>query len=266
MNERDGRAVARRNELHTLKALHKHGWLRSRDVAALLWSRPRSAPLKGQFALEPVLVSPSALRMAQRTLSRVRTGHQIICHGAPDGSQIYGLSEVGARVLREQDIPARSGKDWLRRFSIQQYHHRRLSTEIAIAAMLQGYRVATEHEIAMGTWLGGSDGVYGKKPDVLIRFGKYVLWVEVERSRRNRHDYTKLLAWLQQLWPVSSQLHPAALPGGHHLQQVIFISNRSFIERLEIDLGKLGWSDDQIKNRIYAIQWLYVTEAKYLII
>jgi hypothetical protein len=266
MNERDGRAVARRNELQLLKALHKHGWLRSRDVAALLWHRIRSTPMKGSFALDSVTVSHSAIRMAQRTLSRLRARHQIICHGAPDGAQIYGLSEAGARVLRELDIPARSGKDWLRRFSIQQYHHRRLSTEIAITAMLQGYRVATEHEIAMGTWIGGNGGVHGKKPDVLVRSGKLVWWLEVERSRRNRHDYIKLLAWLTQLWPASSLISPAVLPGEHLLQQVVFISNMAFFERLKLDLGKLGWNDEQIKMRIFGIQLLYVTEASFLYI
>jgi hypothetical protein len=192
MSNRDGQVLARNNELRVLKALHKHGWLRTRDLAALLWmrmgNRGATAP---QF--EPLLIESSALRMAQRTLARLRKAHKVIHMQAPDGSLIYGLAEAGARQLVGLGIPAKSGKDQVRRVSLSHYHHRRLANELAILAQLQGYRVASETEIAAGIWLGGQQGVAGKKPDVLARDGKRVWWLEVERSRRNQRDYAKLL-------------------------------------------------------------------------
>lgn len=264
----DGRAVARRNEERVLKMLNKFGWLRTRDLAALIWSSTRSMPNKDGFLPEVMLISNSALRMAQRTLQRLRVDRQVINHVAPDGSQIYALSEGGAHTLRAKGIPANSGKNLMRRFSQQQYHHRRISNEVAISALLQGYRVTTEREIASGKWLGGMEGVLGKKPDVLVRSGKTVGWIEVERSRKNlHHDYPKLLEFLNALWPAgSNNWSPAQLPGNHELQQVIFISNKAFIEKLKRDLGELGWNDEQIKKRIGVVQWLYVTDAKFLTI
>jgi hypothetical protein len=202
MNKLDGREIARQNDLRVLKAVHKFGSLRTRDLAALVWPSTKSNPPKGHFTPRIVTVGGSSIRMAQRTLSRLRASHQVFGHTSPDGSFLYGLSEGGASTLREIDIPAKSAKDWLRRFSPQQYHHRRIANEVAISAILQGYRVATEREIASGQWVGGMAGVLGKKPDVLVRNGKSVWWIEVERSRKNKTDYAKLLDWLQRLWLV----------------------------------------------------------------
>ena len=265
MIHRDGREIARKNEQHMLKMLHKFGFLRTRDLAALVWAPSRSVPQKGGFMVEAVVVSASALRMAQRTLRRLRENRLVFDHLGPDGSLLYGLSEGGARVLQGLDIPAKSSKNWLRCFSMAQYHHRRLANEIAISAMLQGYRTATEREIAGGLWLGGMGGVLGKKPDVLARSGKSVWWIEVERSRKNKTDYAKLINWLQQMW----SRHPGPadrveLPGEHKLEKVAFIAGRAFGAKLAVDLKKCGWTDAQISLRILHIPLLYVTDTKFL--
>jgi hypothetical protein len=151
MSKRDGRELARQNELRLLKSLHKYGWLRTRDLAALHWM---PAMRRGQlFELATVEVSQTALRMAQRTLARLRRDCKVLWIQAPDGSTIYGLAEAGARQLVSLGIPAKSGKDLVRRISLSHYHHRRLANEVAIVAVLQGYRVASETEIASGNWL-----------------------------------------------------------------------------------------------------------------
>lgn len=263
MTQPDGREIARQNEQRALKALHKFGWLRTRDLAALLWMKGGAKPQR--FALEPIIVAPSAYRMAQRTLARLRQQRCVIWLQAPDGSTIYGLSEGGARHLVGLGIPAHPGKNLVRRVSLSHYHHRRLANELAILAQLQGYRVASETEIAAGTWLGGYQGVAGKKPDVLVRDGKRVWWLEVERSRRNKRDYVKLLDWLRALWPDRSRADaPAVLPGGHGLGQVVFVCTGAFIDRVMADLKAQGWNDAQIISRILPIRLLYVTEAKFL--
>jgi hypothetical protein len=264
MNKRDGREVARHNEQRALKALHKYGWLRTRDLAALLWTKGGAKP--HGFALEPIFVAPSAYRMAQRTLARLRRQRLVIWMQAPDGSTIYGLSEGGARHLCGLGISAHPGKNQVRRVSLSHYHHRRLSNELAILAQLQGYRVASETEIAAGTWLGGQQGVANKKPDVLVRDGKQVWWLEVERSRRNHRDYEKLLNWLRALWSAQSRADaPAQLPGGHYLEQVVFVCTGAFIDKVLTDLKAQGWNDTQISSRILPVRLLYVTEAKFLV-
>lgn len=188
----DGRVSARQNELRLLKSLHKYGWLRTRDLAAIHWM-PRQ-PRAKHYQPVSIAVSETAQRMAQRTLARLRNQRLVIWMQAPDGSLIYGVSEAGARKLVDLGIPAKSGKNQVRRVSLSHYHHRRIANEVAIVAGLQGYRVSSETEIACGTWLGGNTGVKGKKPDFLVREGQSVYWGEVERSRRRQSDYRKLVA------------------------------------------------------------------------
>lgn len=218
MTKIDGQLLAQRNDMKLLKALHKFGWLRTRDIAALIWMTLRKVKLEPQFT--SLTITPTSLRMAQRTLARLRRDHKVIRITAPDGSWIYGLAEAGACQLVNLEIPAKSGKDQVRRVSMSYYHHRRLANEIAILAKLQGYRVNSELEISSGNWLGGIDGILRKKADVLIRDGKQVWWIEVERSRRNRCDYAKLLNWLNTLWPNNQNTcMDAALPSGHILKK-----------------------------------------------
>lgn len=263
MSTHDGREIARQNEQRILKLLYKFSWLRTRDLAAMIWMRARGKP--AGFEPSIIAVSASALRMGQRTLLRLRQQHLVIWTQAPDGSTIYGLSVAGARLLSGLGIPAKSAKDAVRRVSMSYYHHRRIANEVAIVALLQGYRVASEAEISAGSWLGGLDGIHGKKADVLVRDGKDIWWIEVERSRRNKRDYDKLLAWLEKVWPAGGHVSGSAvLPAGMRLVKVLFVCSGAFIDHLITDLKKLGWSETQISLRISAVRLLYVTDIKFL--
>ena len=261
MTKQDGKLIAQNNELRILKMLHKFGFLRTRDIAALVWMQAKAATSGVEFELQSVYISASALRMAQITLLRLKTNKLVYSHLAPDSSLIYGLTEAGARRLQGHDIPASSASDWLRKFSTAQYHHRRIANEIAICALIQGYRVATEREIAAGLWIGGMEGIYGKKPDVLVRSSKIAWWIEVERSHKNKRDYDKLIVWLNTVWPGGTG---HATIGNHALQQVIFVSNTAFMNRLKADLKSHSWTDHSINLRIRGISSLYVSEAKFL--
>lgn len=266
MSKLDGREQARRNELKILKLLHRLGWARSRE-AACLWLPSRSTPPKGGFDPEPLLVPGSALRMSQRTLGRLREQRLVFAHIGPDGSHLYALTEGGARMLQGIGIPATSGRDWLHRFSPTQYHHRRMANELAILAMLQGYRIRTDREIAQGLGIGGVEGVQGKRADLTVRTGTTVFWGEVVRSRLNSRDYAHTLTWLRGLWPMGRNIWlPAPLPGELELAQVVFLADRAFAERLTRDLQNLGWSAEVLAHRIKFKLWLYVTEAKLILI
>lgn len=262
MAKRDGRETAIATDMFLLKALHKFGWLRTRDLAALHWM-PRVKRNGQGFEPLQIKVSPTARRMAQRTLRRLRQQHKVIWIQAPDGSTIYGLSEAGARQLVNLGIPAKSGKDHIRRVSLSQYHHRRIANEVAIGALLQGYRANTELEIARGQWLGGMDGVAGKKPDVVVRNGKDAWFIEVERSARNMKSVDSLNAALLATFSLDKN-GPGELPDGHKLHQVVFVANAAFIERVGRDMQSAGWTQEMISQRIKGVPSLYVTEAKFI--
>lgn len=258
-NKTDKRLIARSNELRVLKMIFKFGYLRSRDIAALIWTKSIPDGNDAGFAPLPITVKASALRMGQRTLKRLLAKRHIIVHEAPDGSWIYGVSEAGARFLRDAGVPASSCKNWMRQFSSAQYYHRRISTEVGIVALLQGYRVSSEREIASGLWFGGLSGIGGKKPDVIVRSGKDIWWVEVERSRRNQPDYRKLLDWLDRVWSLP-------LGEAYQLKRIVFICSPAFWSRLTNDLARMGWSQGKINQRIVQDRSLYSSEGQYLTI
>lgn len=246
MRMKDGRQIARENETRCLRALHRFGWLRTRDLAALCWRRWETRP-SGPPGVGPTQPTASAVRMAQRTLCRLHDARLVIRAQGPDGSVIYALSEGGARVLKDAGVTAISGKDLVRGYSSAYYRHRCIANQIAIAGIVQGFRASTEREIAQGLWLGGELGIAGKRPDVLLRSGSQVWWVEVERSRKNAKDYKALLAWLGKVLHDNTLRDGSRLLGaGQVWGRVIFICTPAFEAKLRKDLEAVGWTRRQI--------------------
>jgi len=246
MSNKDGRLIARENEARVLRALHRFGWLRTRDLAALCWRRWASRP-SGTPGMEPTPPTVSAVRMAQRTLRRLRDARLVIKGQGPDGSVIYALSESGARALKDAGVTAISGKDLVRGFSAAYYRHRCIANEIAISGMVQGFRVSTEREIVQGLWLGSEAGIAGKRPDVLLRSGNQVHWVEVERSRKNAKDYKALLVWLGKVLQDSTRRDdPRLLGPGQAWGRIIVICTPAFEAKLRKDLEATGWTRQQV--------------------
>ena len=241
MTDKDGRAIARENEVRVLRALHRFGWLRTRDLAVLVWQRWARSPA-GEPDLKPPVPTDAGLRMAQRTLKRLRDKRLVLSSRAPDGSVIYALAEAGARALQQIGVAATTGKNLMRSFSSAHYRHRCIANEIAVGSILVGYRVSTEREIAQGLWLGGEDGIAGKKPDVLIRSGDTVWWVEVERSRKNAKDYARLLQWLGAVAQDAFRATGPVLLGEKVCWgKLVFICTPSFQAKLTRDLIAAGW-------------------------
>lgn len=246
MSNKDGRLIARENEARVLRALHRFGWLRTRDLAGLCWQRWATKP-SGTPGMGPVQPTASAVRMAQRTMRRLRETSMVITGQGPDGSVIYALSERGARALKEAGVTAISGKDLVRGFSSAYYRHRCIANQIAVAGIVQGFRASTEREIAQGLWLGGEAGIAGKRPDVLLRNGSVVHWVEVERSRKNAKDYKAFLAWMGKVLQDSTRRDgPRLLGPGQAWGRVIFICTPAFEAKLRNDLNGMGWTRQQV--------------------
>lgn len=246
MTKKDGRQTARENEQRCLRALHRFGWLRTRDLAALCWQRWAFRP-SGPPDLGPAAVTASALRMAQRTMQRLLDARRVIVGQGPDGSRIYALSAGGVRALKDAGVTALSGKDLVRGFSTAYYRHRCIANQVAIAGMIQGFRVSTDREVAQGLWLGGQAGIAGKRPDVLLRGDNRVWWVEVERSRKNAAEYKALLAWLGKVLRDRTRLDGAQLLGlGQSWGSLMFICTSAFETKLRQDLAAMGWTQKQV--------------------
>ena len=259
-NQRDGRKVARENELRILRALHRFGWLRTRDLACLCWSRWGFKPIQLP-RIGPMHPTASALRMSQRTLARLLKARLVLQGRGVEGSTIYALSEGGVRLLQSIGVAAMSGKDLVRRFSTAYYRHRYITNQIAIAGIVQGYRVATEREIARGLWIGGEAGIEGKRPDVLLRNGNRLWWVEVERSRKNAKEYQALLSWLSKVLKDKNGNESSKIfPQGQVLESLIFICTTAFENKLRRDLENLGCLQYKINMLISFENTLYILE------
>ena len=247
MSKKDGRQAARENEQRCLRALHRFGFLTTKQLAALCWQRWSFRP-SGPPDLRPAAATASALRMAQRTMRRLVDGRRVIVGRGPDGSRLYALSEGGARALKDSGVTAVSGKDLIRGFSAAYYRHRCIANQVAISAMRQGFRVSTDREIAQGLWLGGQAGVAGKRPDVLLRGGDHrVWWVEVEKSRKNAPEYRAFLAWLGKVLRDCNRREGSQLLGlGQSWGRIMFICTPAFESKLRRDLTALGWSQTHV--------------------
>lgn len=251
MNTADNTTSRDDAQLRVLKALHKYGALRARDLAALLWMKGRGRP-SGEPVFEPMVVEPAALRACQRVLARLRRGPRprIGCRLAPDGSNVYGVLEEGARLLRAEGIPAKSAKGPLRKISLSHWHHRRVAAELAIIGARQGFKVTTEHEILNRRFWAGEHGLAGKLPDAIFREGKNTFALEHERSRRSKNSQAELVRWLVKIFVGCSEHTPPRLPGDHLLRKVIFFCRAEFAARLMSDLKAAGWAESHIKSRL----------------
>lgn len=257
-NKRSGIEIALANEIEVLKAIHKFGWLRSKDLASLIWQKRDKRFSNKEPEFRKPVSSPSGLRMAQITLKRLKEKKLILAALTPDNSTIYALSQKGANHLNAVGIDTDSGKDLLRFFSFDQYRHRVISNELAIAGILQGFKVFTEREIAQNKWHFDKSGYLGKKPDCLIQSKEYGWWIEVERSRKNQKDYLFLLKWLNTVFENCKRPHEKpALTAQIGLQKVVFICTPVFEKRVVADLIRLGWSEEQVYLRLIFLQSLY---------
>jgi hypothetical protein len=153
-----------------LKALHKFGWLTSRQVAEWVWPN-----------------CSQSVQMARRTLNRLDKLGQLLTGNLPNGVRIYALSASGADRLRSQGVRARSGKD----IGLRRWQHRAICNWHGILLHGYGYEIDTEHELYAER--GQITQWYGKLADVIGYSNGRFRWVEVEHSRRKPSDLRKLL-------------------------------------------------------------------------
>lgn len=258
---RDGREVAMGRQTDILRLLYRFGWLRTWDMACATAKVAQKAAPKSGPSLQPPECSRADIRRTQRHLATLRERRLILATQAPNGSWIYALSEKGARALQGLGLAASTGKDLLRNYHAAFFLHRNIANELAIGGLQQGFKVSTEREIAQGRWLGGAYGIMGKKPDVVLKSGNDVWFVEVERSHRNRKDYDHLMRFLLQTWRDTRLGDAVDLDATHRLRQVIFICTAGFEKKLSQDLLAKGWSADELRMRVRFETSLYSFKA-----
>lgn len=246
----DGRVVGLNRQTEILRLLYRFGWLRTWDLACATGKvAPKAAPKSGP-SLQPPDCSRADIRRTQRHLASLKERRLILSTQAPNGSWIYALSEKGARALQGLGLEASTGKDLLRNYHAAFFLHRNIANELAIGALQQGFKVSTEREIAQARWFGGAEGILGKKPDVVLRAGNEVWFVEVERSHKNRTDYNHLLKFLLQCWRNVRVGEAVGIAAGYQLRQVVFVCTGGFSKKVSQDLLANGWSPEELKVRI----------------
>ena len=180
----DGRVIAQNNERAILIWLHRFGWLRTRDLAALVWP-DGSQPIQ----------------MARRTLRRLADHNEVLSHRLPDGTPIFALAARGADRIRDAYMDARSGKDLMR--ELKQFRHRNLCNMYAIERIRQGNVVYTERDIVANR--APINTVINKRPDLLHTSAGHpntFAWCEVEASWKKSTDYDKLVNFIARTLPV----------------------------------------------------------------
>lgn len=206
--KRDSKLVADEHDLAVLEALHRFGWLPTRDLSAYLW---------------PTHTGTSC---AKRSLARLRKAGYIAQNTfqknrAPDGAVISVLTEAGASFLNAvMNLRAVSGEHLLQHFAAT-YRHRCLSNEFVIEWLNRnndrGWAINTEYEISMRrSVLDRKDGSAGAKvADAFIiedadaswsatrkrvaeqKGWRYVpqrwaTWIEVENAYKKEPEQAKL--------------------------------------------------------------------------
>lgn len=227
-----------------LKALHwisRFGWLRSRELGALMWPAPTSAtgePLFGEAKEE------NQRWMANRILRRLREHKWVLERHLPkSGGRAHVLSTAGARcVQRRLNAPARPGDHWGRAeggtwIAPTQWEHELLVTILLVRAIVDGCEVKTELEIR------AEHKKLVKYPDGLISYWapnphtnqqeRVVQWLEVESAdksgpymlslarallRVQRHQAPRLCGWDPNVAIVAfraDMLSPSGKPINH---------------------------------------------------
>lgn len=174
----DGRIVAEQNEVEVLCGLHRFGWLRTADIASLVWPEAKQA-----------------IQMARRTLRRLSEQNAVLSERLPDGVPAYALSLRGAMRIRMQYPTSQSGKDLMRH--LHQYQHRNLCNEYAIYCLNQGRPVYTERELLANR--APFKIVDGKQPDMLVALDQdwqECTWCEVETCWKKAADFDKLMRFI----------------------------------------------------------------------
>jgi hypothetical protein len=180
----------------------RFGWLRARELGALMW--PNTASVTGE-ALSGDAKEQTQRWMANRVVRRLREQNFVLSRQLPkSGGTAIVLSAAGARYLQRLSMPARPGDKWGRSSSGTwtapvSWEHELIVTLTLLNAMSAGAEIKTEVEIR------AENPGKRKYPDGLAFMpGKYqdgtpvevVQWIEVESSDKSGAKMLRLARYL----------------------------------------------------------------------
>lgn len=163
--KRDSKLVADEYDRAVLEALHRFGWLPTRDLSTLIWPRHQGTSCAKRSLARLRRAGYIAQTATQVTRGR---GGAVIADRAPDGAVISVLTEAGAAFLRaNRELPAVPGEHLLPGFAAT-YRHRCLSNQFVIDWLKKNAEtsgtICTEYEIATRrSVLNRKDGCDGDK-------------------------------------------------------------------------------------------------------
>lgn len=272
-----------------LRALHwisRFGWLRSRELGAVLWPAPTSTtgePLVGEAKEE------TQRWMANRILRRLREQKWVLERHLPkSGGRAHVLSASGARHLqRGFNTQARPGDKWGRVqggtwIAPSQWEHELLVTILLVQAIADGCEVKTEIEIRAEN----ENKKLRKYPDGLISYWApnphtkalehVVQWLEVESAdksgaymlslarallRVTRHEAPRLCGWDPNMSIVAyrdDMLSPSGKPVNHRLRITNAIKRHIFADMTvyfqEVTVRNLAYHVDHREPQGFVIE------------
>ncbi len=161
------RAIAERNRLQCLRAIARHGHLRTCDLATL-W-----------------LGAKYAEQMSRRTVAALLRTGEIICRTNAHGGRSFVLSRIGAAYLEVRGHPAHHGLD-LASVSGSTFYHNALTSRYCLMKATEGYDAYPEYSIALGhapiTKSQLIDCLQGKMPDGILVRDRRIYLVETESA------------------------------------------------------------------------------------
>jgi hypothetical protein len=211
--------------LETLELIARFCHLRVRDVArAFAWSEHK----------------------ARRQLNSLERDKLLLSAKRPERTKVYGLSARGRNYIKansSQDVSCASSLKYLR--SLGNYEHRCLANQ-ACLYYCDAFSYSTEFEIQTGK--APVKSLAGKIPDALIYTEQGVIWVEVERSKRNEIGWADLLNWFVLVFDRSYPEKPILSEQDElYIFRLEFYCNRSFIQsffnRLQAKIGEIRAKD-----------------------
>lgn len=163
------------NDIEVLKALHRFGWLRAKQLTAYLW--------------------PNATGKTNRAIIQLRKRNEIeeVRNG---NGYVIGLSAKGAKRLQDLDIPAESAHSVLKKLGNAE--HREISNTVIIEYG-QDLENETFSEVEIMRGAAPIIEVMQKNPDGLVIAPEGLIWIEVENSYKNSREFMSMLSWFEWL-------------------------------------------------------------------
>lgn len=229
-------------EFQEVSALHwisRFGWLRSRELGALMWPQPGSNP--GTLISDPRRMDDQR-KLANKLLSRLKESRYVLQRHLPGkAGNAYVLSLPGVHYLqRRLAYTARPGDKWGRSINgtwqpPASWEHELLVTLTMLYFLSSDAKIKTESEIraenpGQRKYPDGLVVTSGHRKDGSIR--ELVLWIEVESADKSG---TKMLGLARSLVNAYRQNAPTLSGLKANVPAIVYRADLVNLARRKVD-------------------------------